>query len=91
MLYLVSLVVYSLVTQSISAERIVYAIVAAAIEELLFRKWLFQYLRKHFSAVKAISLSSLAYATVHFNLFHFPFIFFMGVLLSLLFVLSKSI
>ena len=90
-LYFASLVVFLLVTLSISAERIIYTLVAATIEELLFRKFLFKFLRKHLSAVKAISVSSLAFAAVHFNLFHFPFFFFMGVLLSCLYILSKSI
>jgi membrane protease YdiL (CAAX protease family) len=65
-------------------------LVAPIIEEFYFRKILYTVLRENFNIFISIIFSSLYFGFVHQNIYAFPTLFILGIVLSLIIVLTKS-
>ncbi len=70
---------------------LVGALMAPVVEEVVFRGFLFGGLLRLFSPVTAVLSSAALFAAVHRQLFAFPVLFLLGVLLALLYYRSRSL
>ena len=66
-------------------------IVAPLIEELIFRKLLFDYLHIKLGRKSAVCITSFIFASVHLALLQFPALFFMGIILQLIYLNYNSV
>ena len=66
-------------------------IIAPIIEELMFRKIIFDFVEKNTSQLIAIVVTSALFAAVHFTLIQSPALFLIAVVLQLLYIKYKSI
>lgn len=67
------------------------AILAPIVEEVLFRGFLFAGLRKYLNLRVAVLASGALFGALHFQLYAFPVLFMLGVLLALLYYRTGSL
>ena len=79
---------FSLSDKLISAISIV--LIAPIIEEFYFRKTLYNLLRENFNVFISIIFSSLYFSVVHQNIYAFPTLFILGIVLSITIVLTRN-
>lgn len=88
--YLAACLLYSISTVPLSLS-VLWLMLGALGEEVIFRRFLYGLLRKRLSVRVAMVVSSAVFAAVHSNSFHFLYFFGMGLLLSLIYVVCKSV
>ena len=79
---------FSLSDKLISTISIV--LIAPIIEEFYFRKTLYNLLREHFNIFISIILSSFYFGVIHQNIYAFPTLFILGIVLSFIIVLTRN-
>ena len=79
---------YSLINKFISGISIIF--LAPIIEEFYFRKTLYNILRDNFNVFTSIIICSLYFGVVHQNVYAFPTLFTLGIILSIIFLITRS-
>ncbi len=70
---------------------VVAAIIAPLVEEIVFRGFLFRGLASRYSLGIAVVVSGIIFGGIHLQLFAFPVLFLLGVLLALLYKITGSL
>lgn len=70
---------------------VVAALIAPVVEELVFRGFFFVGLRERFGVRWAVMISGAVFGAIHLQLFAFPVLFLLGILLALLYEQTGSL
>jgi membrane protease YdiL (CAAX protease family) len=66
-------------------------LVAPVMEELLFRRFMYESFSRSFGRIATILFTSFTFALIHFNLLHFLSLFLLGVVLQSLYLVHRSL
>ncbi len=81
----------ALYPQTLRAELLVAVFVAPIFEEIFFRGFLLQGLRRVLGDTWAVLISSLIFAIIHFSVASFPLLLILGIILGVMRIKTKSI